>query len=178
MEGNDGVVFIVFSGEQHADALLFLLFFNSVHFGENLLNAVLVIFLNCHLAQRQSVLQACDQACVVFNGGFFLLDTLQYAGGLVGIVPECGVHGLLLLVEHHGVQLLNAQRATQLDQILLQGVKLALGIFQCDNHMRVYNLSYRSNFSSTLYHKYPRFCKRFFIFFPEIYNLYTLCGVM
>ena len=36
------------------------------------------------------------------------------------------------------------------EKILLQGVELTLSIFQCNNHMRVYNLSCHSIFSIIL----------------------------
>ena len=114
VEGDNGGAVVVLADHQRLDAHPFRLCLEVGKLGFDLGQAVLVVFLDCHFCQRDSVLQPVFQIRVLLNRVLGLLDGLQYAGRPRLIAPEIGGKRGLLQFFNLGCQRLDMQCLTQL----------------------------------------------------------------
>ena len=77
VEGDDGVVLVIFAGEEHLNALLFNGRGDLVKLVLYLFYAILVIFFNGHFRQGNSIFKTRTQIVIALDGILGLLDGLK-----------------------------------------------------------------------------------------------------
>ena len=137
VEGENGVVGIVFAGQQRRQTPLADLLFQRVVALNHVGQLRGVILLLCHLAQGQGILPFADQTVMLLDLVLQPLDLLAYLLAALQVVPEAVLLRLLL----EGGKLLpglgDAQRFFQLAQSGLQRQQLLL-IFVVFDHCHMW----------------------------------------
>ena len=77
VEGDDGVVLVVFARQKHLNAFLFLCRDDLGKFVLNLGNRILVVFLDSHFGENYGVLKLSAKCVVVCDGVLVLFDGLE-----------------------------------------------------------------------------------------------------
>ena len=135
MEGENGVVLIVFAGEQDLDALALLLrpdlALGALHLG----NEGFVVLLDGQLGQGDGILQLGGQVFVFGDPVLGALDLPEHLSGILLIVPKGGVGGGGLQLLHPVPERVDAERAAQLLYVGPEILKSVFGFFQCEYHL-------------------------------------------
>ena len=135
VKGEDGVVGVVFPGEQGRQAPVADLFFQGLIAGGHLVQLAGVILLLGHFAQGQSVLPIRDQVIVLFDLILQALDLLGDPLAALHIVPKALLLCLDLQLSQFLSGGLNIQCLLQLLQRGLQGQQLLfISIVFNDSH--------------------------------------------
>ena len=118
VEGNDGIVFVVFAGEEHLNALFLNGGGNLTKLVLNLVHTALVVFLDCHFGENDGILKPRAECVVIGYRVLCLLDGLENLGGVILFAPEIGSQSLFLKLGHSHALFFNAKRRAKLLDIL------------------------------------------------------------
>ena len=155
MEGHEGVVAVVFTGEQRAELLLRYGLLELLEAGLKLLEHGLVVLLDRHLADGQQVVAQRAHPAIRLD----LALERAHAGddllALLRIIPETRLRGLDLQLLYLTLRLLQTERGVQLLKLGLEVVQLDL-VFLKFQHENAPSLSDCSKFQYLIVYRFTR----------------------
>ena len=133
MEGENGIIAVIFAGQQRRQTALTDLLFQRLVAGDHVLQLGGIILLLRHLAQGQGVLPLGHQLIMLFDFILQTLDLTAYLLAALQVIPEALLLRLLLELGQLLPGLGDAQRLFQLAQRGLQRLQLLLVLIVFDH---------------------------------------------